>query len=1179
MQRGKQSFRLCGAVQPRVRDREQSKAETLDPVAAEIRRVREEELRDSLHLSPPPDQAGRISRVARQAGVPPIEVEDRLEDTERDLQAKSFVELARQGPMGMFALRNPRAAAVMQDDTESLGIIGTGWDFLKKAPGRLTSTTLWNLGSYLNSTFGVVEDINSVVSAPIYYAVDAFADAAGIGWIDAQKVKEREQAERARRDAWYRDNTAASAGRNRGSSFVSEGLLAGFDSLGLTALAIMTRDAKLGATVVGTISGSHSYNEALHKGLSTPAAIQYGVMQGTTEAVTEMAPTSTLIDMALRRAPVGRGFIRHLGQEMVGEQIATAQQDLTDLAMLPENRGKTLEDYISERPARAAQTALGVLTGTSTTSGGIYAAQRATDAAVRVVQRSQQAREAQQDQAALDMLVRGVEASKARARDPEVMRELLRQQAEDAGAADLFVPAEVIREFQQSDGYLAENDPFADYDVEGAFLAGGDVIMPIEDALTDLVGTPAWAAIRNDVRLSPGGMSARQSQEFNDSITDVMTELSDRVEELERSDRQQQTIRERLTDRVAEMFGVSYAAPAARSISEIFAQRLQTRAARLGQELTGDELDGFSVRQILPEGVAEAVRADGLDVVINAMRTRKDVAYGVGPSLLEFIRQRGGINDTGGDLAAMGLPRRYLSGFDERQVDLTDGLSGAGDYGVDTVLRAAIEAGFFPELANVENEQGPSTLDTQVLLDAIASELAGHPAFAEVREDASRRAGEELRQLLEEAGYSPDEMTDAAVREVVAELDEAQTDAGRWYDQAKSATRYTPVERNGNMVLPVIGITTPEASFAEAKAAYTDTVKDASAEMLTGEKVSFTQARKAVFSKSDAYRPALRFTLIEHLPQIVASSASYATTTQNADQGHSYIHAVAQVLLNGQPISVRLVLKDVGDGTLRQYQFEGFEVTAVPTGNLRSEDLGSRAPATAATRTVSEVVSDFNGRQLFSGERGRIIFLQNERIIELFQSRDLSTAIHEIAHMWAEELQHDAALPDAPEQLKADWETVKQYFAANGHAIGEDGVIPVDAHELFARSGERYFMEGKAPNSALARLFETFRGWLVNIYKSVDRLRAPISPEIREVFDRMIATDAEIAEAQERQALTQAVRERGRRWHDRGGIPVLSTAGAGRPCWRERGAAGQDHEGDPSARNGALPRGAQNCPC
>jgi hypothetical protein len=151
------------------------------------------------------------------------------------------------------------------------------------------------------------------------------------------------------------------------------------------------------------------------------------------------------------------------------------------------------------------------------------------------------------------------------------------------------------------------------------------------------------------------------------------------------------------------------------------------------------------------------------------------------------------------------------------------------------------------------------------------------------------------------------------------------------------------------------------------------------------------------------------------------------------------------------------------------------------------------------------------------GPRGRILFPGNDdqgAVIELFQSRNLSTMLHEVSHLWLEELKADAADPSAPDQIKRDWQLVLDWFKANGHEV-RNGIIPVGAHEMWARGGERYFREGNAPSVGLKRAFETFRSWLVDLYKTVRSLNSPITPEIRGVFDRLLATDEEIAEARE----------------------------------------------------------------
>jgi len=84
------------------------------------------------------------------------------------------------------------------------------------------------------------------------------------------------------------------------------------------------------------------------------------------------------------------------------------------------------------------------------------------------------------------------------------------------------------------------------------------------------------------------------------------------------------------------------------------------------------------------------------------------------------------------------------------------------------------------------------------------------------------------------------------------------------------------------------------------------------------------------------------------------------------------------------------------------------------------------------------------------------------------------------------------------------------------------GGIPREAHELWARGFERYAMEGKAPSSALQRAFAAFRGWLLRIYQVVDNLRAPITPEVREVMDRLLATQDAIDAYRDQQNVRSA---------------------------------------------------------
>jgi hypothetical protein len=123
----------------------------------------------------------------------------------------------------------------------------------------------------------------------------------------------------------------------------------------------------------------------------------------------------------------------------------------------------------------------------------------------------------------------------------------------------------------------------------------------------------------------------------------------------------------------------------------------------------------------------------------------------------------------------------------------------------------------------------------------------------------------------------------------------------------------------------------------------------------------------------------------------------------------------------------------------------------------------------------------------------------SNNVITLFRNADASTFVHETGHAWLEEMLRDAQHPAAPDELKADLASVKEW-------LGTQGETPSRAeHERFARGFERYLMEGTAPTEGLARVFSKFKQWLTSIYQTVARLRVPINDSIRGVYDRLLS--------------------------------------------------------------------------
>ena len=145
------------------------------------------------------------------------------------------------------------------------------------------------------------------------------------------------------------------------------------------------------------------------------------------------------------------------------------------------------------------------------------------------------------------------------------------------------------------------------------------------------------------------------------------------------------------------------------------------------------------------------------------------------------------------------------------------------------------------------------------------------------------------------------------------------------------------------------------------------------------------------------------------------------------------------------------------------------------------------------------------------------IMKDGKRIISIFKTADRSTFLHEMGHVFFDDIQKLASMENAPEQLVTDWNKLKEW---SGWVDGEN-VDNTKAHEKFARGWESYLRSGEAPTSALQRVFRQFSKWLTYIYRSVQRLGGEVPTDIKDVMARMIATQEDIEAYAEQQQLEQ----------------------------------------------------------
>lgn len=159
------------------------------------------------------------------------------------------------------------------------------------------------------------------------------------------------------------------------------------------------------------------------------------------------------------------------------------------------------------------------------------------------------------------------------------------------------------------------------------------------------------------------------------------------------------------------------------------------------------------------------------------------------------------------------------------------------------------------------------------------------------------------------------------------------------------------------------------------------------------------------------------------------------------------------------------------------------------------------------------------GDVLEQGPRGT--FSPSQLLLTLNENADLSTFLHESGHFFLEVMADLASQPNAPQQIQDDMAATLKWFGVPDLATWNSYTLDQKRpyHERWAESFEQYLFEGKAPSPELQPLFRRFRSWMVNVYKSLTEFmrqrNLKVNDEVRQVFGRLIATDEQIAQAEE----------------------------------------------------------------
>lgn len=240
----------------------------------------------------------------------------------------------------------------------------------------------------------------------------------------------------------------------------------------------------------------------------------------------------------------------------------------------------------------------------------------------------------------------------------------------------------------------------------------------------------------------------------------------------------------------------------------------------------------------------------------------------------------------------------------------------------------------------------------------------------------------------------------------------------------------------------------------------------------------------------------------------------------------------------------------------RKVTFDEFSGAVIPKGTPEETVNFLESQGIVVREYDQDVEGDREAKAKELGQKLNVYFQnkyqgsydRNANVIELFDGANESTVIHEGAHMFLSVLENMSQTSEenvatyfngdtakaraALKSMRGDLSAIRSWAAfsedhlseykgtilekeftkyAEDIRAGKAGAMERWMQERFARGFEKYLMDGSAPTKEMQGVFRRFKKWLTDIYKTAKSLgNVELTPEIKDIFDHMISTEAEI---------------------------------------------------------------------
>lgn len=941
---------------------------------------------------------------------------------------------------------------------------------------------------------------------------------------------------------------------------------ANFPQMALTIGSTMAGAPGVGLAAMGGMSAASEYDEALDKGVDQGAAMANAVIAGSAEAAFERMGTIAILKKW--EASIGA----KLGKDTARKIMADAGKLLSVSAIqegLEEAGTSVVQD--ASKIATGVNPDIGRMEMVSNAAnafvlgGAMGGGMVAPSGFAMGAQRSLEMRRAQELQDFYTALGDKTNELKLKKRLPEASQKLIENLTKDGPVENIFVDPKDMQTYFQSKNM----DPLEAATLYGfskeyqeAVETGTDVKIPLAKWTTTMAETEHFQGLKDDVRFSPDGLSVRENQKIEKQLKADLKLIASQEEDSEvgkpeaeltpdqKRIRSARAVKDNVKQQLLALNSPLYGPNEAEQVALLYAKRANVMGLRSGH----DPLELFN-----RYGLKISLGKDGQ---LKEQFSRDTLPTNPASTVNEFEvaeiqRDDGGaIIYDAGNLSAL---RRVIS-----ESEIIQG----------TVKRdgEGFAQGFIGGTSTFPEFFKNKGYTKQSVLKAIDKQMAGESLTEKQRailDDLYEGYVDSLNRGEMYQSSAPTELFQSAAQAVADVFPR-----GGGFELFQSKPLYGTFKAQANIKTATVNSLAGETISMDQARASLLSGGDIEATLPGGAKViindetfgksAYEISQRGATAEERNAAAIIAKNLPSLIPSLVFDSSERNTKKDKKPHAQDYRRFYGVVEIDGSEYAFHLKTERPVRGQAAKFDkervyFEFARKLETPSRNAEANSSeGSKVNQTVrrmrvypdkAEISIGEFEAKINSVRASdpyfqSGEaedsnRARIVIGANKTMrIELFKKADLSSFLHETGHFWFEVMADLAKEPNANPALVADYQTVKDWLGETDESLDarraeaseiasraqrenreltkeENARINelVEPFEKWARAFELYLAKGEAPSLDLKKAFAHFKVWLLNVYKDLRRLNVELTPEIKGVMDRMLATDAELEAA------------------------------------------------------------------